>query len=294
MAQSIDDRIASALKPGSRLADCEALLIDVRAEAERVEIAQAKADDRRSDPTVSETDAADANLEVEEAKLRLIRLDRAASALGQAIATKKASESEKAARNRYEQVRKRRDDLAAELVERVAPMIDELAAIFARIAENDSEIAQLARRMDLPGDCETLKGAEIVARGAFAGQYGARRLVDIELPLFAHNGRAWPSTGNAKAAAQRAEQGQRDREKANADREASKARYLISRGDCPLSFPAAITADGLMPVSGTIDVWCYPNQAELNRERDLRVEPWTEAGAAKVAAHAGAFAAAIV
>lgn len=204
MAQPLDDRISSALKPGSRLADCEALLIDVRAEVERVTALQTSAEDRRSDPTTSEANAADANLEYEEAKLRLIRLARAETALGEAIASKKADEAERALRNKYGQVQSRCEKLAAELTERVAPMIDELADILARLDRNNREIAEVNRNR--PEGCPKLVGAEVLARGEFAGNHAARKLVEMKLPLFAHNGLAWPTTGDSKAAAVRAEE----------------------------------------------------------------------------------------
>lgn len=293
MAQSLDDRIASALKPGSRLADCESLLIEVRAEIDRVTATQAKAEDRRSDPTVSEADAADANLEVEEAKLRLIRLARADTALAQTIASKKVADVEKAARARYDQVRKRRDDLAAELVERVAPMFDELTSILARIVDNDREIDGI-NRTTVPEGCPDLVSAEVVARGKHARIYTGRKLVDMEIPLFAHPGLAWPSSGgDPKAEAVRREESEQRRVQANADREASKARYLISIGTFKGSYPAAVTEGGKLAVQGTVDAWCYPNQVEHNRKIGLKVEPWTAEAAASIADHRSAFEKAI-
>jgi len=52
MAKPLDDRIAAALKPGARLADCETVLADTQAEQARVEAAKAEAEDRRSDPAL--------------------------------------------------------------------------------------------------------------------------------------------------------------------------------------------------------------------------------------------------
>lgn len=291
MAQPLDDRIAAALKTGSRLADCEKTLIDAKAEREQVKANKAAAEDRRTDPELTEAQAVDAHLEVEEASLRLIRLDRAIERLAEIIAAKKANAVQAEAQKRYDQARHRRDELATELVEHVAPLIDKLAAYLARIAENDRELAQI--NTNLPDACDPLVSAEVIARGPFARQYGAHQLVAMKLPLFAHNALAWPSKGDAKAAAAKAEQASARIAKANADREASKARYLISVGDCKASFPMAVTTEGNEAVRGTIDVWCYPNQVEINRQKGLAVEPWTANAASSVSAHRRAFEKAI-
>lgn len=289
MAKPLDDRIAAALKPGSRLSDCEDLVIEITAEVERVKAAQASAEDRRTDPAVGEAEAAEANLEVEEAKLRLMRLDRAAAALGDAIAAKKASESERSARNRHEQARKRRDDLAAELSERVGPMLDELVALLGRLVDSDSEVAEV-NRMTLPDDCEKLESAEVIARGKHARGHLGHKLIEMKIPLFDYPGLAWPNKGrDAKADAQRAVEAAAERDRLNAEREASKARYLISVGTFRGSFPAAFTDDGKIPVRGTVSGWCYPNQAEINRKLGFDLQPWTEEGAERAEALSRAF-----
>jgi hypothetical protein len=284
MAQLLDERVAAALKPGSRLADCEALIADVQAERERLKSVKLEADARRSDPTLPEAEAAEAHLVHEETILRAIRIERAEMALGEAIRVKKAQARDAIARKRYERVRHERDVLAGELTDKVAPMIDQIVDYLARLRESDIEIA--SANVSLPDDCEPLESAEVVARGKHARQYGARPLVDWQVPLFDTPGLAWPVPfgSDGKAEAKRREAAEQARKRHDADREASKSRFLISVGDSRkrVSFPSAVTVEGLSPVQSTIDAWCYPEQAAMNREKGLKLEPRTRERAAEI------------
>lgn len=296
MAKPIDDRIASALKPGSRLADCEALLLDIRAEREAVTAARAAADDRRSDPMLSEAEAIDANIEFEEAALRLRRLDRAEASLGAAIASKKDAERSAEYEKRWGQIKARRDKLAEELREKVGPALAIIAEYNHRIIESDREVAE-ANKMPLKR--EQLQSAEQVARGYAGHAWGAYkgvvvRLTDLRLPHFDRDGSAWPDTEadnrEREAAAARTRAAMR---KATADREASKKRYYVRRmpgleGDIIL-----FHAEGKEKVFGaTIDCTMYPEQADAARSRGLSVIEWSpEAAAAekqRLAAYADA------
>src|SRR5690606_40881772 len=119
MAKPLDDRIAAALKPGARLADCETVLADTKAEQARVEAAKAEAEDRRSDPALSSAQAHEADLEVKEAELRLIRLRRAEESLEEVIAERKARDAAAASQAEYDATVRETEQLAAELKERI-------------------------------------------------------------------------------------------------------------------------------------------------------------------------------
>jgi len=296
MAKPLDDRIASALKPGSRLADCEALLIEVRAEREAVTAASAKADDRRSDPTLAEADAAEANLQFEEAALRLRRLDRAEASLSDAIATKKKAERVAEHEKRWGQIKARRDKLADELRDKVGPALAVIAEYNHRIIESDREVAEANA---MPVKREQLQSAEQVARGYTGHTWGPYmgvvvRLADLKLPHFDRDGSAWPDTEAANrertAAASRQRAAQR---KAMADREASKKRYYARRSPGLEGDVILFHADGKEKVFGAaIDCTMYPEQAEAARARGLSVIEWSpEAEAAerqRLAAYADA------
>lgn len=289
MAQSLDARITSALKAGSRLSDCEALLIDTEAELARVSAHREDAVQRRADPSLSEDEAAEAQLQVQEDDLRLIRLHKAIERLREIIVAKKETATAAKALEHYNQVEARRDKLAEELREYVAPALRLIAEYCQRVVSSDAEIAEVNRK--LPKDCRALLSAEQVARGYAGHTWGkghslVLRLVDLRLPHFDRQGSAWPDVeGDARRRAESAVRSQKAVAKAQADREASKMRCFVSRPAGLQGMIVLTHADGRTPVhAAPIDCWLYPELITLAEKQGLTIEPWSEARAKSVEA----------
>lgn len=288
MAQPLEKRITSALRSSSRLADVETTIGDVETEIDATEARLAGEQARSIDPALSTPEAREARNAVADLEHDLRRLSASLELLRarrQAILDDDSYEKRRA---RYEAARAERDDLAEHIRVRYPELALELAELAERIIASDAECAAVSN--DRPRGAPELASAEQLARG-YAGLgswFSARiepvtRLIDIQLPLLNAPGNLWPVRGgrardaDAEAAKKRA--AEQARAKANADREASKKRYLVSCSG-GVSFPAAVHAEGMSPVLGTIDVQMYPHQVELNRKKGLTVEPWTAAKAA--------------
>lgn len=288
MAQPLDDRIASALKPGARLVDVETTLTDALAEQKRVQAAKADAEERRADPALTSAQATEADLEVKEAELRLIRLGRAVERLAENVKRMKSADRDAEHLKRFEQAEARRNKLVDELREKVGPAIRLIAEYCQRVADSDKEIETINRA--LPQGKKGLLSAEQVARGYVGYTWGnggevVMRLGDLRLPHFDRPGSAWPDLeGEARRNTEAIAASRRAMKKAEQDREASKQRFFVRRIPGVEGNIVLTHADGMMPMlGGHVDCWLYPEMVKAAERRGLEVEPWTEERANAIA-----------
>lgn len=273
MPQPLDDRIAAALKPLARIVDCETALADVRAEREAVTAAKAAADERRLDPEIPAEDAAEAQLDMQEAELRLSRLDRAEQRLVERIGEKRRAADLAEAVRRYDQIVIRRAQLVEDLKGQGRAALETLAGLCARIVESDAEIA--AVNASLPAGKTQLESAEIEARG-FAGGPGVKRLRDMTVPYFDRPGLAWPDREGAHLKRQAILSAAQERMQETAQaREASKARYVVTWPH-KTATPPLMAVSGMVKVPGIgVETDLYAEQVDRAQAQGFTVIRWT-------------------
>jgi len=104
-----------------------------------------------------------ARREMDDAEFRRDRLRVAVTRLGERLRELRAQEEDDRRRANYEQVKAKRDKLAAELADTYPGIERQLVDLFARLDANDKEVNYLNTR--LPTNTERLRLAELVARG---------------------------------------------------------------------------------------------------------------------------------
>jgi hypothetical protein len=112
---------------------------------------------------LSAPDVAAARREMEDAAFRRDRLQVAVTRLGVRLRELKALEENDRRRANYQQVKIKRDKLAAELADTYPRIERQLVDLFARLDANDREVNHINTR--LPASAERLRFAELVARG---------------------------------------------------------------------------------------------------------------------------------
>ncbi|MBI1182116.1 MAG: hypothetical protein GC201_16350 [Alphaproteobacteria bacterium] len=195
MPRPFDERIASALKVGSRAADVQQLADDLESERAAL-VAQAEAAHRRSLDTSLDSKAARAARD--QAKDLEFEAERRAAQRDEMRAhfeAKTKSDKARQQREEYEAAAAEADALVTEIRDRVPIMLAELAALFQRIVDSDERLktANAIR----PGGSPWLAPVEARARG-FAGNgmwpdgvNHVKRLVDLQLPNFDTWGLLW-------------------------------------------------------------------------------------------------------
>ena len=197
----LDDRIRAALAPDARLEDCRNVLADAEAAKAATDQAKAEAEERRVDPDVTVDQAAEAQLDLEEATLQILRLSRAIDKLRELIKAKERRALEDGRRRAYDAAKRRRDQLAADLAERGPALLAELVELIKRIAASDAEL-ELANQGRKGG--EWLASAEAVARDCNPHFWNRNsklpRLLDMRIPAFDATGETiWPDEAGDRA-----------------------------------------------------------------------------------------------
>lgn len=195
MAKTLQERQQAALGPRARLADVRATITDTKAALTAAEGEREAHKIRSLDPALPTDDARAARHAAADAEHER---DRQAAALESLEAKERALADAEAAADalaRFHAVKEERDQLAAELQERLPALLSELVGFLERIEANDGRCAQANRK--LPPDCQWLASAEAVARGvppAFMGRGGhILRLTQMQIPELGEIGMAWPS-----------------------------------------------------------------------------------------------------
>jgi hypothetical protein len=159
----LDDRITAAFADGAKSDDVESLIGEAEAAAIAAGDTAERARSRALDPAISSADVASARREMDDAAFRRDRLQVAVTKLGVRLAELRAQEENHRRRVTYEQVKAKRDKLAAELADTYPGIERQLVDLFARLDANDREIANI--NAHLPTNAERLRVAELVARG---------------------------------------------------------------------------------------------------------------------------------
>src|SRR5450759_2274439 len=159
----LDDRIAAAFAYGAKSDDVASLIREVEAAAIAVGEMAERARSRALDPVPSAPDVAAARREMDDAEFRRDRMQVAVTKLGVRLGELRAEEEDNRRRATYEQVKTKRDKLAAELIDKYPAIERQLVDLFARLDANDKEVNYLNTR--LPTNTERLRLAELVARG---------------------------------------------------------------------------------------------------------------------------------
>lgn len=197
MAKPLDERIAAAMSPDARIATVAELITEVAAA-----IGDAKAEHDRLDGisksvTASEAEADAAADATATLNRKIIRLTAKQEQLEQRHKELTESERQTKQRAEYEEIKGRRDTLAAELAERWPVLTGELAALLSRLEASDAECAHLNGKVS--GGYERLTSAEATARecpGNFYDDAGPiSRLYSTVLPSLRGKGQdklTWP------------------------------------------------------------------------------------------------------
>jgi hypothetical protein len=159
----LDDRITAAFTDGAKSDDVAGLIGEVEAAAIAVGEMAERARSRALDPVLSAPDVAAARREMDDAEFRRDRMQVAVTKLDVRLAELRAQEENHRRRATYEQVKTKRDKLAAELIDKYPAIERQLVDLFARLDANDKEVNYLNTR--LPTNTERLRLAELVARG---------------------------------------------------------------------------------------------------------------------------------
>lgn len=187
MARNLQERLEAAKSPRARIADNEALIVDLKAEQERLEAARDQASAESVDFALSDADR-------DEAAAKAARLDRTIKSLEieiAAVATlteeRRSDDARKAIEAEKRAALTERDEIAARFADRVPVLTAELLGIFEDVLKNQA-------RMCAAGLNEA--NAEWHARGVPGNGYlsGVPVLpfVKLKIPEFNGAGRAWP------------------------------------------------------------------------------------------------------
>lgn len=190
MAKPLDDRIAAAMGHGARTTTVAELIAELGTLLDTTQAEHDRLDTLSKSATASETEADQAADDAAKLARKLVRLRAKQEQLEQRHADLMNSERRKKAVARYEEVRERRDTLAAELRERWPALADEMAGLIRRIRVNDVECEQVNRDRY---DADWLESAEAMARelpGGFhePGSGQVLRFTEIRLPSLTGRG----------------------------------------------------------------------------------------------------------
>jgi hypothetical protein len=195
----LDDRITAAFADGAESNDVASLIRETEAAAIAVGEMAERARSRALDPVLSAPDVASARREMDDAAFRRDRMQVAVTKLGVRLRELKAQEEDNRRRATYEQVKTKRDKLAAELIDKYPAIERQLVDLFARLDANDKEVNYLNTR--LPTNTERLRLAELVARGLPGlvknGTQIERMTELLALPAFEYSALhplAWPQS----------------------------------------------------------------------------------------------------
>jgi len=240
MAKPFYDRLAAMMKRTApvRGADVAALLDEAEQKLLQTNEAAAEARKTSVDPMTPQGEAQAAYQAAKDLDFAAERLTAAIAALRERHSKILNSDQAKASRAEYDAAAAENAALAVEIAETYPAVLAKLCDLFARLAANDTRIANANRSK--PADCPALLSAESVARGyephgSWPYAKGAGpvwRLLDMKLPNADRAGEAWPPSEMALAERQAAFEGQarhyREQEEA---RRVSKRRYSVQRTD---------------------------------------------------------------
>lgn len=187
MAKSLQERIATAKSPRARVPDNETLLIEMRAEVERLTLARDAAADQSTDFALDDDDR-------DQAAAKSARLDRTIKALEieigevlEATDARKIDEARKAADAERSAALAERNAIAAKFADRVPALTAELIELFKLVQANED-------RMRRAGVAEA--NAEMHARGIPAHGHiqmtPVSEFIKMNIPGFDRLGVAWP------------------------------------------------------------------------------------------------------
>jgi hypothetical protein len=188
MARNLQERLATAKSSRARISDNETLIVDLKAEQQRLGVAREQAAAESVDFALSEEDR-------DEAAAKAGRLDRTIKALDREIAEvaalteeRRNDDARKAAEAEKRAALTERNEIAARFAERIPALTAEMIEIFKAVKAN-------ADRMRAAGVYEA--NAEFHARGIpgnglIGGISPAMVYAEMKVPEFRGAGRAWP------------------------------------------------------------------------------------------------------
>jgi hypothetical protein len=191
VAKPIWERIRAAEHGSARLKDVRETLAASEAAIGSARAAKASAEEIILNPSSSEEEVEQAQLDAQAHDLEARRLDRAIEQiLRPRIGQIEADERYAQRRQRYDAAKAARDVLQRQVAERVPLMFAELRRLADEIEENDDLLKAI--NQDLPRGADRLESAEVLGRGLATGFYDVgghvSRLTGIKLPNFAGSG----------------------------------------------------------------------------------------------------------
>jgi hypothetical protein len=161
--ESLETRIAAALRTQPPSSDVAALIAETKQAAQAAEQAADKARSVALDPTLTRAQINGARAAMDDALFSRDRANAAVSRLD--IRLKELHQIEEQARRRqaYDAAKEERDKLAAELRDLYPQFVPKLADVLTRIVANDDVIKHIDEQ--LPEGASRLSSAEAIARG---------------------------------------------------------------------------------------------------------------------------------
>lgn len=161
MAQSLEQRINSALRSAARLKDVEAVIADVEAEIGSAQVRFDAENARSIDPALTTPEAREARNNAADLEHDIRRLNASLGLLAETRdkIVKRTAEEQRLIR--YDAAKAERDDLARHIRARYPELAQELAAMARRIEASNAE-CDLVNKAAQPAD--KLEAAEHIAR----------------------------------------------------------------------------------------------------------------------------------
>ncbi|MBT2133953.1 hypothetical protein KK137_06365 [Croceibacterium sp. LX-88] len=189
MAKPLDERIASALSTDRvTITTLEELIPEAEAEHKRLVVAHARNSADSLDFALSEDDREDAARKSERANRNAIALAKALEQLRTKLATKRESDSRRAAEANRTAALAERDELADRFRDLVPQAVADLVQLFAAIAQNAERLKALGLHV---------RDAEAEARDVPGNWYmnssPVDRFAEMKIPRLDGPGRIWPA-----------------------------------------------------------------------------------------------------
>lgn len=171
MAQTLENRITSALRDASRLTDVQSVIAEVEAETTRMQDMHASEVARSIDPSLTTPAAREARNNAADYEHDVRRLRASHELLSKRRQAILDDESYAQRVQRYDAAVKERDDLAAVIRDRYPQIAMEILDIVIRIKASDATCS--AVNQDRPRGRPALESAEALARGVPSNFYSA-------------------------------------------------------------------------------------------------------------------------
>ena len=167
---TLDDRIAHALRDDASPDEIRSLIPEVEAAASAVRETAARARARALDPALTSREAALARDEQDDAAFAYDRLSAAVRRLREHRNSLRQSDADARRCVEYERVMAERDAVAAEVTSSYTALCEELVALLRRLSACDARVERV--NAALPGGAAPLALAEHVARGSLQRSVG--------------------------------------------------------------------------------------------------------------------------